>query len=331
MPQQLAGDALCLGGAMLFAWFVCAFAQFAPLASGWIRREPVRARPCCTRTSEPERSRHLWLAISFALLLTITPGVLAALFTQSALAVAAAELGALSGLWLGTRLDLTRRVRVVAAMGCVFGVTATVSSVICMVFIQQHTVSMRVALYMTAIWGAVALGAATFMLAREPRTIARKHKPLSRGESALHLTALALIAALGDGFATVHIGTSRSSMEFALSALGAACVLAAALGVRLMGGARRMPRTRPARSTQDVSKRPAPVSLVTVPDSWLVTACGTAAYEPAAFDTWLSLYEPPGETPRDTHHASRDSPRRRRNRSRQTSKSRRVTKIIHQA
>jgi hypothetical protein len=324
MPQQLAGDAFCLGSAMLFGGFICALAQFAPLASGWIRREPVRARPCCMRTSEISRSRRILLSISFALLLTITPGVLAALLTQSAIAVAAAELGALAGLWLSARIDLTRRARLVAAMGCVVGVAATGLSVICMVSMPQHTVGMRIALYVTAIWGALALGASTFILAREPRTFARKHAPLSRGEYALHLTAVALIAALGEGFATVHIGTSRSSMEFALSALGAACVLAAALGVRLMGGARRMPRSRPARTAQNVLKRPAAVSFATVPDtdsidSWLVTACGTAANEPAAFDTWLSLYEPPGETLRDTHHASRDSPRRRRNRRRETS------------
>jgi hypothetical protein len=69
---------------------------------------------------------------------------------------------------------------------------------------------------------------------------------------------------------------------------------------------------------------------VGVPDAWLVAACGAAASEPATFDTWLSLYEPPGDSPRGPHHASRDSPRRRRARSRQASRSRRFTPIINQ-
>lgn len=318
MPEHLADAALSLGGAMLFAWFACAFAQFAALAPEWARCAPVRVKPCCTRKAEP--SRHVLLSISFGLLVTVTPDVLVALFTGKAVAVAAAELGALVGLWLAARSDLTRRSRAITALGCALGFAATSASVACRL-LPFHCDGTRMALYMTAMLGALAFGAGVTALrqACNTRTMPRKRFPLSRGERTLHFTALALIAALGVGIASEPVST-----EFTVSALGASCVLAAALGVRLMSRARRYSSIRVAHTAHDVLKRSAPERFVCVPDAWLVAASGPAAYEPAAFDDWIPMYEPPTQTLHKIHHASRDSPRRRR-------RSRRIAPIINQA
>ncbi|WP_322045965.1 hypothetical protein [Paraburkholderia sp. J67] len=332
MPEQLAGDALCLCGGLLFAWFTCAFAQLAALAPGWARREPARAKARCARARDTEPPRHVLFAISFALLLTVTPAILALLLMHDAIAVATAELGALAGLWMGARSDLTRFARVIAAVGCGLAMVATSASIAWMLLMPPPSFGTRIALYATAILGALALGAAATaqVFSRDTRAIARKRTPLSHGERALHFMAFVLIVALGGALASVRMGNARSAMEFELSTLGAACVLAIALGVRLMGGARRHPKARIMRAPHDVSKRPAPAGFVVVPDAWLVTACGNAAFEPAAFDTWLSVYEPPAETARLSHHDSRDAPRRRRSRNRQAARSRRPSTTINQ-
>ncbi|HEV3428341.1 MAG TPA: hypothetical protein VG320_10735 [Paraburkholderia sp.] len=318
MPEHLADAAIFLGAALLFAWFACAFAQFAALAPGWARRAPARVKPPCTRNAEP--SRHVLFSISFALLVTVTPGVLAALFTGKAVVVAAAQTGALVGLWLAARCDLMRRSRLITVSGCALGLAATGASVVCMLLPPFHTDGIRAALYMTAMLGALTSGAASIALCmvRDMRRLHRKRVPLGRGERMLHYTAFALIGALG-----VAIVLEPGSMEFTASALGAACVLAAALGARLMGGARRHAHARIAHATHDVSKRSAPERFVVVPDAWLVAACGPAAYQPTDFDTWLSVYEPPAQAVRTMHHASRDSPRRRR-------RSHRIASIISQ-
>ncbi|WP_322055029.1 hypothetical protein [Paraburkholderia bannensis] len=314
MQQQLAEVAIALGGAMLFGWFVCAFAQFAALAPGWARRAPVHRKPGCKRNIVPRR--HLLFAISFALLSTVAPGVIAALFVPRALPVAATEAGALVGVWLAARANPVRYARVTSAVGAVLGVAATGAGVIGIVLASAHPVEMRLAFYMIATLGALAFGAfvTACRLAREQGFIGRKRTALSRSEHVLHLAALALIVALGVALG-VGMTVSPGSMEFAVSALGAACVLAAALGVRAMGGARHMREARIARiadAAHDVSKRSAPAPLATVPDAWLVAACGPAAYEPANFDTWISVYEAPVQTLHTTHRASRDARRRRR-------------------
>ncbi|WP_322092665.1 hypothetical protein [Paraburkholderia bannensis] len=307
MQQQLAEVAIALGSALLFGWLVCAFAQFAALGPGWVLRAPVRRKPGCKRNLVPQR--HLLFAISFALLLTVAPGMIAALFAPRALPVAAAEAGALVGLWLAARANPVRHARVTSALGVGLGVAATGAGVVGMLLASAHPVEMRLAFYMIATLGALAFGAfaTAYRMAREQGFIERKRTALSRGEHVLHLAALALIVALGIGMAV-----SPGSMEFAVSALGAACVLAAALGVRAMGGARHMREARIAHSAYDVSKRSAPAPLATVPDAWLVAACGPAAYEPANFDTWISVYEAPVQAQQKIHRASRDSRRRRR-------------------
>ncbi|WP_027817176.1 hypothetical protein [Paraburkholderia bannensis] len=307
MQQQLAEVAIALGGAMLFGGFVCAFAQFAALAPGWARRAPVHRKPGCKRNIVPQR--HLLFAISFALLSTVAPGVIAALFVPRALPVAAAEAGALVGLWLTARANPVRHASVTSAVGAALGVAATGAGVIGILSASLHSIETRLAFYLIATLGALAFGAfaTACRLAREQGFIGRKRTALSRGEHVLHLAALALIVALGVGMAV-----SPGSMEFAVSALGAACVLAVALGVRAMGGARHMRESRIARIAHDVSKRSAPAPLAAVPDAWLVAACGPAAYEPANFDTWISVYEAPVQAPHKTYRASRDSRRRRR-------------------
>lgn len=307
MQEQLADVAIALGGAMLFGWFVCAFAQFAALAPGWAPHAPVRIKPRCKRNIAPRR--QLLLAISFALILTVPPGAITALLAQNAIAVATAETGALVGLWLATHANLAQHARVTGAVGALLGLAATSASVIDILLASPHPVETRLALYIIATLGAMAFGAfaTAYRCARNRKIIARKRAASSRGEHVLHLVAFALIVALGVGMAA-----SQESIEFAASGLGAACVLAAALGVRSVGGARPMREARIGHSAQGVSKRSAPAALVAVPDAWLVAACGPAAYEPANFDTWISVYEAPAQTSHKIHHASRDSPRRRR-------------------
>lgn len=304
MPEQMADAAISLGGAMLFAWLACAFAQFAAFV-------PVRSKPSCACKVEPPR--NVLLSLSFALLATAMPGILAALFAASAVDVAAAESGALIGLWLAARSDFTRWARAIAALGCVLGLATMSASAAGMLLLPVHSAATRLALYLCAILAALAFGAAAtaFRFARDMRTIARYRISPSRVERVLYLLALALIVVLGAG-----IELASASKEFDVSALGAACMLAAALGVCLMGGARHSWRASGARITRaplDTTKRSVSAAAwVRVSDAWLVAACGPAAHEPANFDDWIAVYQPPAQTLQKIHHASRDSPRRRR-------------------
>jgi len=326
MPeQQLAGDVAWLSGGLLFAWLVCALAQLSALAPAWAHRAPARAKPHCKRASEVTPRSRAALAISFALLLTVPPGLLAALVAHLPDAVAAAECGALAGLWLGARHDLAKRARATAVAGCMVG---TVSICVCFasfLLLSALPASARAALYVTATLGAVLAGAAANALICGARMNERSRLPFRKGDRVVHAIAFALFAMLGYGFAAVR---NLASAEFGLSVLMAACVLAAALGARLMGGARRSVAPRPgtvcapAGAQANViariapSKTPAQTHFAGVPRDWLFAPCGRSALEPAGFDTWLADCAPPREAPRASHHVSQDLPRRKRNRSR---------------
>ncbi|HKT95320.1 MAG TPA: hypothetical protein VJS30_02140 [Paraburkholderia sp.] len=325
MPEQLAGDVAWLGGGLLFAWLVCALAQLSALAPAWARRAPERAKPRCKRTREAKPRARIALAISFALLLTVPPGLLAALVAHLPDAVAAAECGALAGLWLGARHDLARRARATAAAGCVVGAVSICVGFTGFLLLPALSASGRAALYVTATLGAVLTGAAANALLGGARMSERNRLPFRHGDRVVHAMAFALFAILGYGFAAVRI---LAFAEFGLSVLVAACVLAVALGVRLMGGARRPAAPRPGTvrasavapayvlSQIAASKPPARTHFAGVPRDWLFAPCGHRALEPMGFDTWLADCEPLYEAPRASHHVSQDRPRRKRNRSR---------------
>ncbi|WP_434663778.1 hypothetical protein P5W99_16000 [Paraburkholderia sp. A3BS-1L] len=333
MPEQLAGDVAWLGGSLLYAWLACVFAQLAALAPAWARRAPERAKPRCKHAREVAPRVRTALAISFALLLTVPPGLLAALVAYRPDAVGAAECGVLAGLWLGARHNLAKRARATAVAGCV---VSAVSMGVCLVsFLMMPALSTsgRAALYVTATLGALLAGAAASAFAYGASVgmsggagmNERRRLPFRPGDCVVHAIAFVLFAILGYGFAAVRI---LASAELGLSVLVAACVLAAAFGVRLMGGARLPVAPRPGivrasageqadADARIASKPPARSRFAGVPSVWLAAACGRCALEPASLDLWLADCEPPFETPRTLHHASQDLPRRRRNRSRE--------------
>ncbi|WP_321786061.1 hypothetical protein [Paraburkholderia sp. J94] len=307
MPEQLAGDVAWLGGGVLFAWLVCALAQLAALAPAWARRGPARAKPRCKRArrevSQP--ARHLAFAISFGLLLTIPPGVLAALLAHGAAAVAAAEAGVLAGLWLGARRDLTKRARVAGAAGCVIGASAMAAALASFLLLPAQDALERAALYTGATLGALLFGAAARAWSFGARGRSRARVPARYGDRVLHAAAVVLCAALGYGFAMERV---CASAEFGASVLVGACVLCAALGVRLMGGTHRAASLA----------APAPPVLYArfagVPDEWLVAAFDSGVNPSAGFDAWAAGYEAPPEWARAAQHASQHLPRRRRSR-----------------
>lgn len=325
MPEQLAGDVAWLGGGLLFAWLVCALAQLSALAPAWARRAPARAKPRCKRAREMMPWARTALAISFALLLTVPPGLLAALVAHLPDAVAAAECGALAGVWLGARHDLAKRARATAAAGCMVGAVSICVCFASFLLLPALPASGRAALYVTATLGAVLAGAAANALICGARMNERSRMPFRKGDRVVHAIAFALFAILGYGFAAVRI---LASSEFGLSVLVAACVLAAALGARLMGGARGPVAPRPGTvcapadaqtnviSRIATAKTPAQTHFAGVPRDWLFAPGGRSALEPVGFDTWLADCDPPGDAPRASHHVSQDLPRRKRDRSR---------------
>jgi len=137
----------------------------------------------------------------------------------------------------------------------------------------------------------------------------RRRVPFGRGDRAMHVMALLLGVALGYRFVC-----ARASPEFEISVLVAAGVLYAALGARLMSGARRPRLARPGAvvaTPREPFSATFNASFAGVPDELLVAACGSGAFEP----TWLAASETPhGGAGRACHHASRDLPRRRRSR-----------------
>ncbi|MCP3724357.1 hypothetical protein M3I53_14670 [Paraburkholderia sp. CNPSo 3272] len=312
MPEQLAGDLAWLGAGALFAWLGCAFAQLAALA-------PVRAwsssrshaRPRCARRAGAPYKHRFAFAVSFALLLTVAPGAIAAGWMHAADATVAVEAGVLGGLCLVGRRDLTRRARTAALLGGVAGASVLIGAFVGYVLQPERSAGERVALFVAAATGALLTGGALSLLSRGAQASGpvRRRVPFGRGDRVMNALALLLGAALGYGFLS-----ARASPEFEISVLVAASVLCAALGARLMSGARR-PRLARTGVVQAPQREPFSAtfnaSFAGVPDELLVAACGSGAFEPA----WLAASGTPhGGAGRAGHHASQDLPRRRRSR-----------------
>lgn len=308
MPEQLAVDVAWLVAGVLFAWLGCAFAQLAALAP--LRASRARATPRCRRRAAAHKHR-LGFAISFALLLTVPPGVAAAGWAHAVDATVAVEAGVLAGLCHAGRRDLTRRVRAAALAGGALGAAALSGGMAVFLLQPGRAPGERVALFVAVAIGSLLIGSALSLLGRGAlaRGAVRRRVPFGRGDCAIHVMAVLLGVALGYGFVS-----ARASPEFGLSVLVAASVLCAALGVRLMTGAR---RPRLARTGVKTTAPDEPfsatfhASFAGVPDELLVAACGGGAFEPA----WLAASDAPhGGAGRADHHASQDLPRRRRSR-----------------
>jgi hypothetical protein len=309
MPEQLAGDLAWLGAGVLFAWLGCAFAQLAALAP--LRSRRTRAVPRCTRRPAASHNAGFGVAISFALLLTAPPGALAAGWAHAIGATVAVEAGVLAGLCLAGRRDLTRHVRVAALTGGTLGACLLGGGVAGFLVHPVRALAERFALFVAVATGALLIGCALSLSSRGAlgRGRARRRVPFRRSDRAIHIVALLLGVALGYGFVSAHV-----SPEFGVSVLVAASVLSAALGVRLMSGAR-VPRLARSRVEATAPGQPFSAtfnaSFAGVPDELLVAACGSGAFEP----TWLAANDAPhGGTGRAGHHASQDLPRRRRTR-----------------
>jgi hypothetical protein len=309
MPEQLAGDLLWLGAGVLFAWLGCAFAQSAALAP--VRTRRTRAAPPCTRRYAASHNARLAFAISFALLLTVPPGALAAGWAHAIGATVAVEAGVLAGLCHAARRDLRRHVRMTALMGGTLGACLLGAGVAGFLVQPQRAPVERLALFVAVAIGALLLGSALSLAHRGalPGGMARRRVAFRTSDRVIHIVALLLGAGLGYGFVS-----ARVSAEFGVSVLVAASMLSAALGVRLMIGARGPRLARSGVESTPPGQRFGATfnaSFAGVPDELLVAACGSGTFEPA----WLAANDaPPGVMGRAGHHASQDLPRRRRSR-----------------
>ncbi|WP_322030982.1 hypothetical protein [Paraburkholderia sp. J76] len=313
MPEQLAGDLAWLGAGALFAWLGCAFAQLAALWPLRARSSScVRAAPRCTKHAGAALKHRLAFALSFALLLTLPPGAIAAGWMQGAGATVAVEAGVLCGLCFAGRRDLARCARPAALVGSVSGSILLIAAFVGYVLQPERSSNERMALFVAAATGALLVGGALSLFSRGPQAGAavRRRVPFGRGDRIMHVVALVLATALGYGFSSV-----RACPEFEISILVAASVLCVALGVRLMSGARRPRLARTGGLDTSSAREPFGAtfhaSFAGIPDELLVAACGGGAFEPA----WLTANETPhGGAGRAGHHASQDLPRRRRSR-----------------
>ena len=313
MPEQLAGDLAWLGAGVLFAWLGCAFAQLAALAPvrAWHSSRP-RAVPRCAKHAAASHKHRLAFAILFALLLTVPPGVIAAGWTRLPDATVAVEAGLLGGLCLAGRRDLTRRARTAALLGAVSGASVLIGACAGYVLQPERGSIERMALFAAVATGALLIGGALSVFSRGARAsgATRRRVPFSRGDRVMHVMALLLAMALGYGFLS-----ACACPDFEISILVAASVLCAALGTRLMSGARRPRLARTGAVEASPSREPFSAtfnaSFAGVPDELLVAACGGGAFEPS----WLTADDTPhGGGGRAGHHASQDLPRRRRSR-----------------
>jgi hypothetical protein len=241
----------------------------------------------------------------------VPPGALAAGWAHAIGATLAVEAGVLAGLCFAGRRDLTRYVRTTALAGGTLGVCLLGGGFAGFLVDPVRAPVERVALFVAVAIGALLIGSALSLASRGAlgRGRARGRVPFRTSDRAIHIAALLLGVALGCGFVSAHV-----SSEFGISVLVAASVLGAALGARLMSGAR---GPRLARSRVEATAPAQPfnatfnASFAGVPDELLVAACGSGAFEPA----WLSANDtPPSGTGRAGHHASQDLPRRRRSR-----------------
>ncbi|PYE27458.1 hypothetical protein C7410_102141 [Paraburkholderia silvatlantica] len=313
MLEQLARELAWLGAGALFAWLGCAFAQLSALAPvrAWRSSRSRTATRCARRAGAPHKHR-LAFAISFALLLTVPPGAIAAGWIHAPDATVAVEAGVLGGLCLAGRRDLTRRARVAALLGGVSGACALTGAFVGYVLQPERSPGERVALFVAAATGAMLTGGALSLFSRgaQASRAVRRRVPFGRGDRIMHAMALLLGAALGYGFLS-----ARASPDFEISVLVAASVLCVALGARLMSGARRPRLARAGAVEASPPREPFSTtfnaSFAGVPDEMLVAACGSGAFAPP----WLAAGDTPhGGGGRAGHHASQDLPRRRRSR-----------------
>jgi hypothetical protein len=315
MPEQLVGEVLWLGGSLLFAWLTCALAQLA--APAWVL-PPGRAaaRRGCARRDRGRHRHRVVFAICLALLLIVPPALLAAVISRTAAATTAAGMGAIAGLWLGSRWDLRSRAPAIALAAGLAGLAAMsggFAGFLAGPAQWQVQPGLRVALFCAVMVGAALLGAAVASFAG-----GGAHAPFPQGGRAVHGMALVLCAVLGYGFVTA--GASR---QFGFSALVAAAVLSSALGVHLMTGWRRPYRlASSARFTMTpshaiagsgralVMSAPLLPSLAGIPDELLVEACSGGSFEPGCLYGRVAAYD--GEPLRARRHAGPDRPLRRR-------------------
>lgn len=315
MQEQLSGDIVWLGGGLLYAWLMCALAQLAALMPAWARRAaaPVRVKPGCASHKSSRREYRAASAICFVLLLIIPPCLLAAGVAHAGGAAAAVVAGAVAGAWPGMMLDVGARVRVIAAAGCVGGLAALAGGFAWFLARPEpELLEQRAAVYLAVALGALLLGAAASALCSEARTDPRR--PFTTGDRVMHFVALLLGIALGCGFAM-----ASAACELGLPALVGASVLGAALGARLMTGARSRRMARFVLARHASGGRPATGASVLLPsfagvsDELLVEACGSGSFAPACL---YARAAPQEETAHAVHHVSRDLPRRWRSRHR---------------
>lgn len=318
MREQLSGGIVWLGGGLLYAWLMCALAQLAALVPAWARRaaSPRRAKPGCAPHKSPRREYRAASAICFALLLIVPPGLLATSVAHagsSVVAVVAVVAGACAGMWAGIVLDAGTRVRVIAAVGCVGGLAALAGGFAWFLARPEPgSLEQRAALYLAVALGALLLGAAASAPCSEARTGPRR--PFTTGDRVTHFVALLLGIALGCGFAM-----ASAASELGLPALVGASVLGAALGARLMTGARSPGMARFALARHAGGGRPVTGAGVLLPsfagvsDDLLVEACGSGSFAPECL---YARAAPQAEAVHAVHHVSRDLPRRWRSRHR---------------
>lgn len=311
MREQLAGDIVWLGGGLLYGWLICALAQLAALGPARACRAAasVRGRTGCALCKLPPREYSAAAAICFALLLIVPPGVLAGGVGHGADAAVAVVAGAFAGVWPGLLLDVGARVRATAVAGCIGGLAALAGGFAWFLARPEPALlEQRAALYLVVALGALLLGAAASVLCGAVRTGPRR--PFTAGDRMLHVIALVLGIALGCGFAMASAGH-----ELGLPALVGASVLGAALGLRVMTGARTLHVARSNLARHASGGRPvtgagalAP-SFAGVPDDLLVEACGSGSFAPECLYVRAA---PEDGAANSVHHVSRDLPRRRR-------------------
>jgi hypothetical protein len=232
MRELLPGEVLWLGGGLLFACLIYALAQVAAFvpAPSWLT--PTHNKRQCRRSAIKASRYPRVFPVCLGLLLIVLPAVLAADITASAAPAWAVAAGSLVGLWLSRRVDWRLHARAVTAAPCLAGMTALSIGVGGFLTWQaqlQSRPGLRLALFSAVTMGATLLGAAAS--ARFGARLRGARAPLTTGDRAVHGIALLLCLVLGHGFIA-----SDTSMELHLSMLGAAGLLGAALGVRLMSG-----------------------------------------------------------------------------------------------
>jgi hypothetical protein len=292
MPELLAGDIGWLGAGWLFAWV---FGTLARLAAGEVpraarfRSAESRAKPRCRRrlSTPPVRAARSGM-LALALLPLIAAGAAGSLH-----AVVPAAAGAVCGAWLARRYGRIVRPRFVSMAGCALGAATVAGGFAAHLLMPRLAVLERGALFVAVSLGAWMLAASVSVWFAEfahhdGGTPARRRQALlaTAAQSAFddritYGLALTLCAALAYGFMAAD-----TSAPLRLAALVAASGLTAVLGVRTMvtGRPSRAPVAAPhpcAVAARTEAGSPARLNLVSIPDEWLVAACGGETFDAA--------------------------------------------------